>query len=496
LAGVVAGGGTVSVTSGSLTLDSNSGFGASVLSESGSSTSISINNSLNLVGALSQTSGVLTIASGQTLILSSSGKVDTITGVVNGGGTLAFAGGSLTVAAGATFKPADWVVSGGTATIATNLTYAGNFNESGGTLSLGAGDTLTLTGSDTIGGVVAGTGTLAVIGAVLALNASTLSAQTNIAGSSVTLSGSITDSASVNLTGSTVTVTTGGATLLGGGNLVMDAATTISGAGATLTNSAATISGAGALGGGQMILVNKLTGVVNGNAASALVIDAGANTISNAGLIETTGAGGVTIQSAIANNGTLLVTSGTMSLNGVVTGAGSATISGGVLDCNSAFNENVTFTGTGVLALAQSQTFKKAIAGFSPTGANALDLGDIAFTGGNQATYSGTATSGVLTVTDGVHTAKINLTGNYLNSTFTCSSDGQGGILVVDPTRRAKSVIPPAAESAVSLIAPPAASAVQLFASAISAFTGVGCSAMASHETYRPLPPPLLTTVR
>jgi hypothetical protein len=40
---------------------------------------------------------------------------------------------------------------------------------------------------------------------------------------------------------------------------------------------------------------------------------------------------------------------------------------------------------------------------------------------------------GVLTVTDGTHTAKIKLRGDYLGSIFTLSSDGHGGTLVRDP---------------------------------------------------------------
>jgi hypothetical protein len=40
----------------------------------------------------------------------------------------------------------------------------------------------------------------------------------------------------------------------------------------------------------------------------------------------------------------------------------------------------------------------------------------------------------VLTVTNGTQTAEINLTGDYLASTFTASSDGHGGTTVVDPT--------------------------------------------------------------
>jgi hypothetical protein len=48
-------------------------------------------------------------------------------------------------------------------------------------------------------------------------------------------------------------------------------------------------------------------------------------------------------------------------------------------------------------------------------------------------TFKGTSTGGVLTVSDGSHTANIALLGNYIASTFTVSSDGHGGTYVVDP---------------------------------------------------------------
>ena len=46
----------------------------------------------------------------------------------------------------------------------------------------------------------------------------------------------------------------------------------------------------------------------------------------------------------------------------------------------------------------------------------------------------GNSAGGTLTVTDGTHTAQIALQGDYLSSTWTLSSDGSGGTVVVDPT--------------------------------------------------------------
>jgi hypothetical protein len=100
-----------------------------------------------------------------------------------------------------------------------------------------------------------------------------------------------------------------------------------------------------------------------------------------------------------------------------------------------------------------------SVGGFSNKGRTSLDLGDINFVNSAEATFTGTSTSGLLTVTDGVHTATIALVGNYLSSNFVASSDGAGGTIVV-------------AQKAPSEIQP-----VQAF---ISAMAGFGARATAS----------------
>ena len=135
----------------------------------------------------------------------------------------------------------------------------------------------------------------------------------------------------------------------------------------------------------------------------------------------------------MANTGTLSVAKGTLKVDGAVTGAGVVGIGGGTADFASPFTENVTFTSAGgVLELALSQSYTGQISGFSKTGASSLLLLDI---NGASATasYSGTTTSGVLTVTDGSHTARITLIVNYTTSTFTVT-DVSGAAEVKDPS--------------------------------------------------------------
>jgi hypothetical protein len=183
------------------------------------------------------------------------------------------------------------------------------------------------------------------------------------------------------------------------------------------------------------------TGVV-GVAAGHVVNDygtlslggSGADSIVNSGEIDVGVTGVLTLAGAVKNGGTILVAGGTVTVNGAVTGVGAVTINGGKADFASTFAENVAFSAAGgVLDLSHSQTYTGKITGFAKTSITSLDLVDIAFGGGTKASYSGTAAGGVLTVTDGAHTAQIKLTGDYIGSTFTVASDGHGGTTVTDP---------------------------------------------------------------
>jgi hypothetical protein len=207
---------------------------------------------------------------------------------------------------------------------------------------------------------------------------------------------------------------------------------------ATLTNIDNHIVGAGQIGDGQMILVNKTAGVIDANGHAAMVIDTGANSINNFGLIEATGVGGMTIQSTIFNYGQLAATNATLTVAGAVGGTGSAVIGqGGELIFDLGFRQAVSFTGkSGELVLAKSRGYTGAISGFSTKGGTSLDLEDIAFAGA-KVSYSGDSTSGTLTVTSGVEVATFTLEGNFTASTFVLSKDAGGGTVVIDPTAAA-----------------------------------------------------------
>ncbi|MGI8839597.1 MAG: beta strand repeat-containing protein [Caulobacteraceae bacterium] len=214
------------------------------------------------------------------------------------------------------------------------------------------------------------------------------------------------------------------------------------------------------LGGGGTLVLDTGTGTITGELAGGTVSVSGsmaATAFSNFGTVRigptatfaTSGAvslaagqslvaaGSLTLggkAAAIANAGAIETLGGTVTVAGKVTGKGEAIVNGGLIDFTSTFSQSVTFAGTtGTLELAKSQGYGGTIVGFSTAGGTFLDLADIAFTGAGEATYAGNKKGGVLTVTDGTHTATIALTGNYLGSTFVAASDGHGGVLIHDP---------------------------------------------------------------
>jgi hypothetical protein len=105
---------------------------------------------------------------------------------------------------------------------------------------------------------------------------------------------------------------------------------------------------------------------------------------------------------------------------------------GATVEINGVSAQSVTFAGTtGTLRLDSALSFTGTVSGLS--GSDALDLADVSFGAITTAIFLGNNTAGTLTVSDGTHTANINLLGNYLSSSWTLSSDGHGGTLVIDP---------------------------------------------------------------
>ena len=169
-------------------------------------------------------------------------------------------------------------------------------------------------------------------------------------GALLPLSGTITNSGTIALnsmgTETDLELIQHGLTLEGHGQVVLsdNSENVIYGSGSdvVLTNVDNTISGAGQLGAGQMALVNEGTIVATGS--NALDIDTGANVITNSGTLEASGSGGMVVNSGVANSGLLWANGGNLTVNGAVSGTGSALISGSAtLEFGAASSANITF---------------------------------------------------------------------------------------------------------------------------------------------------------
>ena len=241
----------------------------------------------------------------------------------------------------------------------------------------------------------------------------------------------------------------GTATLAGGGMLDFGLSKrVIGGDGGTFYNVDSLIGGEVDLGNGQIDVVNEANGTIQGSAAT--LIDCGVGTFTNAGHVVASATSMVTIVSAVNNAGTiadfgghvalessllndglLSVTLGRLKAFGPVSGAGAVEIKGGRAAFYSSFSEDVAFGRRGSLVLGKSQDYTGTISGFSQSGGTSLILRDIAFVNSAEASFSGGASGGVLTVTDGAHTANITLQGDFLGEAFVAASDGHKGVVVI-----------------------------------------------------------------
>lgn len=237
----------------------------------------------------------------------------------------------------------------------------------------------------------------------------------------------------------------------------------------TLTN-AGRIEAFGSAGGVTVDSVVDNTGVIEsikgtvllqGAAQNAgrLAVFGGAMTIAgdldNSGTVQVA-KGYMTLEGAVTNNGLLLAKGGNLMVAGSVVGDGSAKLGkGGYLTFQAGFDQSVAFLrGGGRLTLAQSQSYSATISGFQTSGASGawvLDLRDIGFVDAHEATFSGTSSGGVLTVSDGTHTAQIHLRGNYLSDQFVVGSDFSGGVSISATSARLQHFVSVAA----SLTSPP-----------------------------------------
>ncbi|WP_395016013.1 beta strand repeat-containing protein [Dongia sp.] len=223
-----------------------------------------------------------------------------------------------------------------------------------------------------------------------------------------------------------------GLILQGGGQVLMSDADgnhiTGTSAGVTLTNVDNTISGAGQI--DNLVLVNHGSIVATGS--HALEIDTGANAVINTGTLEATGSGGLHIHGDLQNDGLIFAHGGGIDIDGDVFGDGDAKIEGtATLEFGGLFDEHLTI---GELAVAtvkadHAAAFTATISGLDDN--DSLAFGDIV---ADKASITYTANEdgsvGQLTVTDGINTATVTLTGQYDAAGFHAAGDGSSGTVV------------------------------------------------------------------
>lgn len=163
--------------------------------------------------------------------------------------------------------------------------------------------------------------------------------------------------------------------------------------------------------------------VSSGATASGLIISSGGIAVASSG---------GTTEAAELEGGYQLVASG-----GILSGA---TIAAGTLEVASGATivapSEVAFSGGGTLQLDGDTNSGWHVAGFGTS--DQIDLLDIAFVSATKKKDPATELSfteganenDTLTVTDGMHTASIQLLGQYTASEFVAASDGHGGTLI------------------------------------------------------------------
>ncbi|MDE8343538.1 MAG: hypothetical protein POG24_06940, partial [Acidocella sp.] len=194
------------------------------------------------------------------------------------------------------------------------------------------------------------------------------------------------------------------ATLSGGGKLTLNDNGNnyiiAAGGGLTLTNVNNIISGAGQLGYGSLAINNQAGGTIDATGvANALILNAGGAVLTNAGLIEATGAGGFVVQSStISQSGAGLIKAvgagDNVVLNGgAISGGKLASSAGGMIESvGNGYLDNITLTtGSMLAALDNTNLF------FSDTITNAGTIA-ISSAGSDTSFWVNTAT---LTLTGG-----------------------------------------------------------------------------------------------
>jgi len=184
-------------------------------------------------------------------------------------------------------------------------------------------------------------------------------------------------------------------------------------------------------------ITNQGSGLIEAATNATLKVDG--NVTNYGGTVEALSGGALDVLGATYNGagGHLIADGGTMTLSGAVSGPGEADIkNSGTLEYGAASSEKTVFSNvggvfSGTLVLDQSTRFSGTIGNFFGDGtqSDTLDLKDINFATATIVSFTenNANTQGVLTITDGTHTAHLTLLGQYSAGNFSLSSETGGG---------------------------------------------------------------------
>jgi hypothetical protein len=139
----------------------------------------------------------------------------------------------------------------------------------------------------------------------------------------------------------------------------------------------------------------------------------------------------MTVASAIVNSGVLWANGSTLTVQGAVSGNGSATIDGtATLDLEASATVNVVFgSGAGTLKLGDSFHFNGTITGFGVS--DTIDLADVGSATASMSYHENAAgTGGTLAVSSGDQTVELSLLGHYSADDFNFAPDHTNGTLI------------------------------------------------------------------
>jgi hypothetical protein len=385
------------------------------------------------------------------------GSGDAKLGLINEGRILSFINGTLTLNTGDTITNSGLIEGDSTGGLSITSSEIENVSKYGtGSLLAANQSFISLTSATIHGGSlnVGGTGFYRTTDGGSVLDGSggeSLTVNGAVAlgdGTSLTIVGSIVNKSSFALSGNYygahISIAKAGATLTGGGKIIMTGGVNslVGGQGNVLTNTDNTISGAGSVGDGTngIKFINDAGGVVNATDGTLqFQINASSQTVANAGLFEATGKAGLQVVNSSINqtpSGKLLAGNGSkIDLN-------NATITGGTLQT----------AGTGyfdVMSSAPTIDSVKLVGTFNVADGGAVDVvhtitnnGVFALSGNYYGAHIVTkgatlAGGGVLTMTGGVNylTGAQGVTLTNLDNTISGAGsigDGSNGIKFIN----------------------------------------------------------------